>query len=592
MEYSLRAGESVTQRCHVLNPSWVKTQPKLRIRLLISLLFLIMCLPLFAKESETTAITIDGIADKAKKNVEKHLHELEQLKPLTTFTPEELREQVNHALQPFGYFKAKVSIQFPSTQKLTITINPGPQIIISRLTIELIGEGTQNPTLHTALKNIPLKLGAPFLTESYNQTKQSLVDTAESLGYMHANFKKNDILIDEARYTVEITLIFDTGPLYYFGQVQFDPTYISPKLLHRYVPFQAGQSYSGDKILQFNTNLANSGYFSSVVVKPQISDASTVPVHVHVKPVPKYSYTLGAGYGTDTGVRGRAALHVIPVNKRGHKFNALAQGSFIQNALQAQYVIPGTNPITDQYSLTGNYSNLNYSAGYSNAWLLSLAQQHHVTNYKRMLSLNGLYEGFHYTLQDNTKQFLFYPRATLSFLKTQGLLFSPSGYNITINGLAADKVALSTINFAQLSIDAKAALRIEPWRLRLYGHALQGFTAISNISQQPLSLALLLGGTDNLKAYSFNSIGPGRILSYVGFEIQKETKKNWYVIGFYDAGNVYNPGPRAFQYDVGAGLMWVSPIGPIKVGLAQAINNHWQRTSNGSRLVISMGPDL
>lgn len=74
-------------------------------------------------------------------------------------------------------------------------------------------------------------------------------------------------------------------------------------------------------------------------------------------------------------------------------------------------------------------------------------------------------------------------------------------------------------------MDIKAAMRIEPLRLRLYGHAIQGVTAINNINQQPVSLALLLGGMDNLKAFGFNSIGPGRILSYGGFEIQKETKK-------------------------------------------------------------------
>ncbi len=38
--------------------------------------------------------------------------------------------------------------------------------------------------------------------------------------------------------------------------------------------------------------------------------------------------------------------------------------------------------------------------------------------------------------------------------------------------------------------------------------------------------------------------------------------------------------------------MWVSPIGPIKVGLAQEIGNKAERKSTNPRLVISMGPDL
>ncbi|MGC1182656.1 autotransporter assembly complex protein TamA [Legionella sp.] len=586
MKYSLSSGKSVIG--NYLSP--LIAFPKLRLVILIGLF--LVCASLFAKNHDTPTITIHGISGKAQTNVKQHMEELKQLKPLSTYTPEELHEQIIKALQPFGYFKAEVNVQRISDQKLTIIIQPGPQIMISRITIELIGEGAQNVTLRTALKNAALKSATPFITEDYNKTKQSLLDTAESLGYLHANFKKNEILINEEQYTAEITLIFDTGPLYYFGQVQFNPTYISPKLLHRYVPFKPGQTYSSDKILQFNNNLSNSGYFSTVLVKPQITDASTVPTHVQVNSTPKYSYTLGAGYGTDTGVRGRAALHVIPVNRSGHKFNALAQGSFVQNAIQAQYVIPGTNPITDQYSFTGNYSNLNYSAGYSNAWLLSLSQQHHLKSYKSLFSLNSLYEGFHYTLQKNTQQFLLYPKASISFIKTTDLLFSPSGYNITINGLAANTAALSTINFAQLSLDTKVAFKIEPWRLRLYGHFLQGFTAIDDINQQPLSLALLLGGTDNLKAYSFNSIGPGKILSYAGFEIQKETKKNWYLIAFYDAGAVYNPSPKETKYNAGLGLMWISPLGPIKIGVAQEINNRWQRTSHSPRLVISMGPDL
>ncbi|WP_058498843.1 autotransporter assembly complex protein TamA [Legionella gratiana] len=560
---------------------------------LIYLILLMICFALFAKDNSVPILmTLHGVSGKVEANVEKRLHELQKLKPLAQFSLDDLREQVLQAIQPFGYFKADVVIQRPTMQNLIIIIHPGPQIIISKIRIELIGEGTQNPALREVIKKVPLMQGTPLFTEQYEQTKLKLIDTAENQGYLHARFQKNEILIDEENYTAEITLILDTGQLYYFGQVQFDPTYIHPKLLHRFVPFHPGQVYSADKILQLNNELSNSGYFSSVLVKPQISEDSTVPIQIHTEPVSKYSYTLGAGYGTDTGVRGRAALHVVPVNRQGHKFNLLAQGSFVQNALQAQYVIPGQNPVTDQYTLTGNFSNLNYSAGYSNSFLVSLAQQHHVKNYQRTLSLNTLYEGFHYALQHDTKQFLLYPKATFSFSKTKDLLFSPTGYNLTINGLAANQIALSTINYAQTSLDAKAAIRIEPLRLRLYGHALQGFIAINNIEQQPLSLALLLGGTDNLKAFSFNSIGPSRIISYAGFEVQKETIKNWYLVAFYDAGAIYNPNPMKSYYDAGGGLMWVSPIGPIKVGLAQAINNRWQRDSNSPRLVISMGPDL
>ncbi|HHL3491843.1 TPA: autotransporter assembly complex family protein [Legionella pneumophila] len=551
----------------------------------------ILCFPLFAQDKKTGLFEIYGIKGKVLANVETRLDELSQIKPLSQFTSTELQDQINKAIQPFGYFNAEISIN-NLNNKMIIKIHPGAQIRIASIKAELTGEGAQNPLLRKTLKELSLHIGDPLFSEQYEKAKQNIINSAENMGYLHGVFKKAEILVDERKKTAQITLIFDTGPQYYFGQVQFDPTYISPQLLHRFVPFHPGQPYATDQILKLNDYLSNSGYFSSVLVKPQITDAQTVPVIVHLQPVPKYSYSFGLGYGTDTGVRGKAALNVIPVNRQGHKFNAVAQGSFRQNALQAQYVIPGKDPVTDQYALTGNFSNLNYNAGYSNATLLSLSQLHNVNQFQRALSLNALYESFHYSQQPNTDQFLLYPKANITLSKTKNLLFSPSGYNITFNALGANKAVLSHLNFGQLSLDAKAALTLDSLHLRLYGHTIQGITAINDINELPLSLALLLGGTDNLKAYSFNSIGPGKIITYGGFEIQKEFKKNWYLVGFYDAGDVYNPSIKNIQYDIGGGLMWVSPIGPIKVGLAQAVNNKMERIGHNPRLVISMGPDL
>ncbi|HAT8916820.1 TPA: autotransporter assembly complex protein TamA [Legionella pneumophila] len=555
------------------------------------IILIILCFPLFAQDKKAGLLEIDGIKGKVLANVETRLGELSQIKPLSQFTPTELQDQINKAIQPFGYFNAETSIN-NLNNKIIIKVQPGSQIRIASIKAMLTGEGAQNPLLRKTLKELPLHIGDPLFSEQYEKAKQNIINTAENMGYLHGVFKKAEILIDEHKKSAQITLIFDTGPQYYFGQVQFDPTYISPQLLHRFVPFDPGQPYATDQVLKLNDYLSNSGYFSSVLVKPQITDAQTVPVIVHLQPVPKYSYSFGLGYGTDTGVRGKAALHVIPVNRQGHKFNAVAQGSFRQNALQAQYVIPGKNPVTDQYALTGNFSNLNYNAGYSNATLLSLSQLHNVNQFQRALSLNALYESFHYSLQPNTDQFLLYPKANITFSKTKNLLFSPSGYNITFNALGANKAVLSHLNFGQLSLDAKAALTLDSLHLRLYGHTIQGITAINDINELPLSLALLLGGTDNLKAYSFNSIGPGKIITYGGFEIQKEFKKNWYLVGFYDAGDVYNPSVKNIQYDIGGGLMWVSPIGPIKVGLAQSVDNKMERIGHNPRLVISMGPDL
>jgi translocation and assembly module TamA len=553
---------------------------KLMKKTLIFCLFLFCSLQAIASTDATYVIT--GVSGKALTNVTKRLKEVEQIKPLANNTPEELKTHVLEAIQPFGYFKAQVNVHILGAQQATINITPGPLTYIRSLKIEVTGEGANNARIQKTLHELPLHVGDPLRMPDYNKAKLRIMNTAENLGYLHGTYNN----------TAQITLIFDTGHLFYFGQVQFNPTTISPELLHRYVPFDYKQTYSTDQVLKLNNDLSSSGYFSSVLVKPKITDSELVPINVLVEPVQKYSYTLGAGFGTDTGIRGRAGLYVIPVNKHGHKFSAIAQGSFTQNAVQAQYLIPGKNPVTDQFNITGNFSNLNYASGYSNAYLLSLGQQHNLSNFKRSLSINGLYESFNYTQQPNSYEFMLYPKAKFTFSKTTNPLFSPTGYNISLTALGASQAFLSKNSFAQGSLDAKAAYMITPIKLRLYAHTIQGATAIKDITKLPLSLALLLGGTDNLKGFSFNSIGPGRFISYGGLELQKEVVKNWYAIAFYDAGDVFNPKLRSTLYDAGAALMWVSPVGPIKLGLAQQIGNSFQRIGTRPRIVISMGPDL
>jgi translocation and assembly module TamA len=545
-----------------------------------------------AEDSSNRTVSIFGVDAAVQSNIEKRLDELQQIKPLLEFQRDELIQQTTRAMQAFGYFHPQIKLIYNNEKNVIISILPGPQIHVISMNIILLGEGQNNLILQETKNKIPLRVGDPLLSEQYNLAKQNLMNKAENLGYLHANFLKAEILVDEQQNSARISLVFDTGPLFYYGQVQFNPTYISPKLLRRYIPFTPGSPYSSDKVLKLNEYLSNSGYFNSVVVKPELSESQTVPILVQLKPVSKYSYTLGAGYGTDTGVRGTAAFHITPVNPMGHKFNAVAQGSFRQSALQAQYLIPGNNPVTDQYAITSNFSNLNYNAGYSNSLLLAIGQQHNTDHFQRTLSVNALYEDFHYSLQPNTYQFLLYPKATVTLREASNILFSPSGYNLTLNALGSNKYTFSNLDFGQLSFDGKAALMIEPLRLRLFGHTIQGLTAMDDITQLPLSLAQLLGGTDNLKGYTYNSIGPGKYITYTGIELQKEFKKNWYLVGFYDVGDVFNPTQIHLQYDVGGGLMWVSPIGPIKVGLAQPINRQFQKTKNNPRLAISMGPDL
>lgn len=553
-------------------------------------LVVIINLPLLLGASAKPDLNISGVSGKLLENIQSRLIELNQSKPLANETDEALRQQIAQAMQPYGYFKPQISL---SRQPLQIKIHPGPQMLISNLHLSLKGEGVRNVEIKKAIAHLAIAKGEPFNSANYEDAKRSLITAAERQGYLHSSFDKAEVLIDTVSYSVRINLSFNTGRQYYFGQVQFDPSYLSPDLLRRYLPFRYGEPYSADQMITLNNQLADSGYFRSIAIKPQSSSKTGyIPLNIHLQPANRTRYSVGAGYGTDTGIRGRLGYHLVPVNAAGHKLNTFAIASFGQSKVQAEYIIPGKNPVTDEYPITGNLSILDYKAGYSKSALVSFAQHHSLSQYQRTLSINGLYEGYHYQGRPSEENFTFFPKASLTWLKTEDKLFAPSGYSLTVSGLGASKLLASPVNFAQGSLNAKAALTIPEIRTRFYFHTLQAVTQMKDIHRLPLSLAPLLGGAENLKAYRFNSIGPGKILSYGGIEIQKEFIKKWYFLGFLDSGDVYLPKRRDLKNDLGLGLMWVSPIGPIKMGIAQGLDSHFNRQEKTPRFVMSMGPDL
>lgn len=599
------------------------------------LLLLLWCLPLLLGAAKPVPFDITGLEKNQLENVENRLIDVYTHPTQRAISEAILRDQIEKALEPYGFFNPSISIKLPSPKHPgKIRINPGRPVLITSLTVHLDGPGRDTDEIQKAYRELPIKLNQPFNSMLYEDAKNSLLNAAEHQGYLNARFDQSTVRIDKATYQASIILLFNTGPRSYFGDIKFitgttrpapkpkdgisvpmpklskiieffkplgqqNPMFttghiaLSPDLLFGYVPFEYGAAYSTDDIMTLNSNLMASSYFKTVDVNPGQEVAQHVPLSVHLEPVDRFSYTLSGGYGTDTGARGRVGLHIIPLNTYGHKFDAVGQGSSNQNAAQLKYTIPGRDPIHDQYTINGGFTNLNYVSGNSRSGSLALVAQHLKPKYQRILSLNGLHEQFHYDKQLPNERTVVYPKAMLAWREVSDPLFSPSGYNLTVNAFAANRAALSSISVAEISVDAKAAFTFDVIRTRVYGHVLQGLTQINDIYALPLSLALLLGGPENMKGYSFNSIGPGKVLSYGGIELQKETFDTWYVIGFIDKGTVYRPEPRLVQYDAGVGLMWRSPVGPIKAAVAQPVDNRLRRMPDtGIRFVVNMGPDI
>lgn len=598
------------------------------------LIFLCSCLFLLGA-AQVASFEITGLEKLPRENIESRLVDLYAHPIQGGISEDVLISQVKKALTPYGYFNPSIKIQLPSQKHPgKIHVNPGRPVIVTSIKVNISGPGKKLDEIQKARRDLPIKKNQPFNSLLYETSKNNLVNAAEHQGFLSSHFERATVIIDKENYHASIILNFNTGPRSYFGKINFitgttrpspklkgeiqlpipklskiieffkpfgqrNPMFttghiaLSPDLLFAYVPFDYGDAYSTDDIMDLNSNLMGSGYFKTIEIDPLTEAGHHVPLSVHLEPVDRFSYTLSGGYGTDTGARGRFGLHIIPLNTYGHKFDAVAQGSSNQNAAILKYTIPGRDPIHDEFSVNGGFNNLNYVSGNSRSGNLALVSQHLTSKFQRVFSLNGLHEQFHYDKQNPTERTVVYPKALLTWREASDPLFSPSGYNVTVGAFAANRYALSSISVGNISVDARAALTLDFIRTRIYAHVMGELTQIADIYTLPLSLAPLLGGPENMKGFSFNSIGPGKVLSYGGLELQKELLDTWYLLGFIDKGTVYSPDPKEVQYDVGVGLMWRSPVGPIKAAVAQPVDNRLHRMPNtGIRFVVNMGPEI
>ncbi len=494
-----------------------------------------------------------------------------------------LKEDILRALQPFGYFTPQIRI---TSNRAYVNVGLPVRIRLINLTINGPGRHIYN----SMPKKLPIVQGEVFVSAHYEEAKQQLLDAAEQRGYLKARIKKSEAIVNIDTHEAFIHIIFDTGPRYYFGAFRFKrKTTYSEEFLRRYIQVKSGTPFSTTELITINEHFNNSGFFSRVVVRPHIkNNVTVVPVDIILHPKKSQHYSIGLGFGTDTGARGRLGVQLYHLNPYGHTLNFLLLGSQRQSSLQAQYLIPGKDPLTQQYHISARAFQLDYPVGKSIGQLFYGGFIYNKKNARLTGSLNLLNEPTTYTNRDRIKISLLYPSLELRLRHVNDPLFSKKGYSLILAGSAARKGSMGKESFAQLTLNAKFALWSEATRTRFFIRGELGRMATDDLYQLPLSLQLLAGGAESIRGYQYQGIGPGKKKYVVSFEVQQEIIDDWFVTAFTDRGAVYDPAPRKHLYSIGGGLMWASPIGPIKVGIANPIAIDKSRI----KLIFSMGPDL
>ena len=504
--------------------------------------------------------------------------------------------EIKAAMAPFGYLNPKVTSQLKHTNahwKAVYIIRPGKRIKIGRINIKITGPGRVD-----IKKAFGLKKGDPFIQFRYEQAKKEILNSLYTQGYAKAHFTKSVVKVDRGKGTAEITLIIESGPRHYFGETIFHQNdFLEPDLLQRMLPYAEGDPYSPEKLLALQRRLESSRYFSEVLVESKLSEISEneIPVAVTLKPGESRSYTLGVGYGTDTGMRGKAKLECRRCNKKGHIFEAEAELSEREQHIFANYIIPIGHPDLHSIATRAALSREETVDRVSNMATagLSYGRNQGTWQYSCFAELRG--EDYR-AGEDRHSSLLLMPGMRFSLIRAASRLRTSRGLRLDAELSGASKGLLSDTTFLRGTLFVKAIYPIaDP--LRLVTRLDLGAALIDNFSRLPASLRFYAGGTQSVRGYRYKSLSPrddsgdligGRYLLTGSLELEYALKDHLGLALFYDAGNAMDDFSQGLKQGAGAGLRWNFSFGQVRLDLASALN----RRGRPLRIHFSIGTDL
>lgn len=516
-------------------------------------------------------------------------------------------EQARKAAQALGYYQAQIDTEVkPSTRadqptQLIIRIDPGEPIRLRNVSVRIEGEASELKAFRVPSSKA-LRPGAVLNHGNYEDAKRLIQNQASRYGFFSGRFAQQRLAVDPQAGVADIELVYQSGPRYRLGAVTFGgDTPLDDDLLQRMVSFKAGTPYDSELIAELNNDLQSSGYFEGVRVDaaPTAAVSEQIPVAVQLQTRKPRTMGLGLGFSTDVGPRGKANWTRHWVNPQGHSYGWETELSAPRQNVGLWYDVPLDPPLTDKLRFAGGYQYEEIAGTDTLSKLLTVGPEWHSklpSGWQRVISLK--YQREEYRLGDDSGlSNLLMPGVSYAYLRSDNRIDPHNGYRLQFDVRVAKEGLLSDTNLVHGNVLLKGLTTLGQnhrflGRVQLGGSATNGYK--NNI---PPSLRFFAGGDQSVRGYDYQSLSPensdgdrigGRYLVAGSAEYQYSIAEKWRVATFIDQGNSFNTLELPnLKTGVGFGVRWVSPVGPLRLDLAKALDD-----DGGIRLHFSMGPEL
>ena len=501
---------------------------------------------------------------------------------------------------------------------ITINVDEGQPLIVED--IEYQGFDVLPPDHLDDLKSrIALKESKPLDRALAQASREAALDEIKDHGYPYATVRvtEREGSTDHARV---LTLAADAGKQARYGEITVSGnTSVSDEVIKRQLTFRPNWRFRLSQIQESQRRLYDLETFQFANIEPQIPESAqpeVVPVRVTVTEGNHRKVNFGVGYGSEE--HARASIDWRHVNFFGGartlqlqgSYSALSQGGRV-NFKQPYLFSPRfSTTLTGQswhrnepaYTLTTRGGQVALERRFSRRGPLSQRQAQNSATLKYTNEFQS-YQVENFALND-PEAFKLLVSLGLDPLNgtAHGLLSSldldlhrttadstinaRSGYTLDGHLEQAGRWLQGDYDFVETIIEGRAYASLGSFAVvavKARGGSIGAPSGDSNL-KVPFYRRYWLGGATSLRGWGRFEVSPlyngqpigGHTMFESSAEFRVPVWGNLSAVVFADAGNVWNNAWdfnfHDLRYDVGPGLRYLTPIGPIRVDLGYQLN--------------------
>ncbi len=505
----------------------------------------------------------------------------DQLRQLVKTAP----AQARGLLATEGYFSSRVTARLERGEPewiVTLQVEPGEPTKVVSVDFRIRGAINDDPEheqrVRKARDAFLLKEGSVFRQRDWDASKEGATHSLHRRFYAAARIISSRADIDPATREARLSVEIDSGPPFYFGEVQVNGLQRYPfQIVRNLSPIEPGDPYDEEQLLKYQKRLLASGRFASVVVfsANDVERASAIPVFVNVVESQARKVDLGVGFSTDRGLRGLAGYTDYNAFDRALRLNARAEVDRLRQEVLGGLDLP-VNESGWNYGALARFKYEDVQGLQTTDWSVAGLHTYLVEERKSQQLLQFLVEN--QVLADGTEDNLqaLYLAQIWSWNNLDDFLNPRAGHFASLQLGGASRDVGSDANFGR--VIAKGSYFLPVKTFGTVALRLESGTVIADSRNGiPSEYLFRTGGDNSVRGYAYESLGVeeggsivgGRYLLVGSIEYIHWIRPQWGAAVFYDAGNAVDD-TSDFEAAVGYGVgaRWYSPVGSLNLDVA------------------------